>query len=491
MSLNWKEIDAVLAEWHLEGSRLKRVRQPDYSRIILEFSAPDLTEAVVLAVKPPHVRIHRLSGPLPRALPRPPRFTAVLKARLEGRRLEEVFQLGQDRIVRFVFAENGSPVYLDAKLWGNAPNIILAGKSGDKAVITDSFSRRPSRGEAPGASWPPEGIPNGRAAGSLSGKTPVHQTSKREFSLRPLPGSGSWNSRVEAYYKQLENQQTAENLRRAWTRHLERREERLEQKDKSISESIRRFRLQSNDARWGELCTANLQRISKGQTYLEAEDWNNPGRTVHIPLKAELSPLENARRYFQRQKRARRALERLQEDRQVLETERREIRSLQRQLQESGVENPPFTQPPPQETRKTQQSSAGRLPGLWISKPPYIIAAGRSAAESDTILRRWARGNDTWMHIRGRPGAHIFIRAPKGKSIPLDILLDAGNLALSYSGKNRLQEAHFHYTQVKYLRRPKDAKKGTVIPAREKNLHIRRSNERLQALKQLAGLNGS
>ncbi len=547
MSLNWKEIHAVLEELNLQGTRLKKIRQPDYSRIILEFSAPGISEALVLVLKAPFVRIHRLSGPIPRSLSRPPRFAAVMKSRLEGLRLDNLFQLGDNRIVRFVFHRGSGPLFLDAKLWGSAPNLVLSDSSG---IIIDSFSRRPKSGEVPGAHWPPAGLalppgdtgeaqgdtgeaPGGTYPGSpgetapAQSGTPVQARGTaqggsaqegppkaaapaREFFLRPLEGSGSWNSRVENHYARLEKQQAAEKRIRQWQSCLARREVQQARKKQTITDSMQRFRQQSTDGHWGEICMANLHRMSKGSAFLEAEDWNSPGGTVRIPLREELSPMENARRYFQRQKRSLRALQRLENDLQVLEEAQRETAELKARLDNNDVFTPPFTLPPPSGGRKTSAAETGRapgstparsrntqtgqnrrqqtaLPGLWIHKPPYIIAAGRNAAESDTLLRRWARGNDTWLHIRGRPGAHVFIRAPKGKSIPLEILLDAGNLALSCSGKNRLEEAPFHYTRVKYLRRPKDAAQGTLIPTQEKNLHIQRDAARLEALKELAG----
>ncbi len=564
MSLNWKEIDAVIAEWDLEGSRLKRIRQPDYSRIILEFSSPGASSAVVLVIKPPNVRIHLLSGALPKALPRPPRFSAVIKSRLEGLKLERVFQYGCDRIVRFVFLADDGRLFLDAKLWGNAPNIILAREDGGTSVVIDAFSRRPGRGEAPGELWPPENIgKRGNAQG-------------RQFSLRELPGEGSWNSRVENYYRRLEREQNSQAMYNLWERYLELRESYLVHKARSLSENVSRFSLQSGDALWGEICMANLHLVKKGDLFLEAEDWTTGG-TVRIPLKANLTPAENARYYFNRQKRAARALERLKKDEQIVQDDLKDVRSLLQKLKDFALEAGDakeggseevgskydcakdgggskggfsedgtkdgakegdfskaggsegiargknaaeehvagasdsvrllFSGPPPAEvsgrgwlnsggasgSERSLSESGGKkyglnLPGLWVFKPPYTIAVGRSAAESDTLLRKWAKGNDTWLHLRGRPGAHVFIRAPKGKSIPLEILLDAGNLALSCSQKNKLEESSMHYTQVKYLRRLKKGKTGAVIPTQEKNLHIKKDNVRLQALRELAGL---
>ncbi|MFW6344353.1 MAG: fibronectin-binding domain-containing protein, partial [Sediminispirochaetaceae bacterium] len=69
-----------------------------------------------------------------------------------------------------------------------------------------------------------------------------------------------------------------------------------------------------------------------------------------------------------------------------------------------------------------------------------------------------------------------------GKSIPLDTLLDAGNLALYYSKGKSNGRAELYYTQVKYLRRAKDGKEGLVLPTHEKNITVVLEEERLRRL---------
>ena len=76
----------------------------------------------------------------------------------------------------------------------------------------------------------------------------------------------------------------------------------------------------------------------------------------------------------------------------------------------------------------------------------------------------------------------MFVKYRSGKSIPLDTLLDAGNLALFYSKGRTSGEADLYYTQVKYLRRAKYGKKGLVIPTREKTLHITIDRARINRL---------
>jgi predicted ribosome quality control (RQC) complex YloA/Tae2 family protein len=75
------------------------------------------------------------------------------------------------------------------------------------------------------------------------------------------------------------------------------------------------------------------------------------------------------------------------------------------------------------------------------------------------------------------------VKAPAGKSPPLEVMLDAGNLAIHFSKAKASGAGDVFYTQVKYLRRVKGGKRGLVIPTQEKNLHIKVEEERIERLK--------
>jgi predicted ribosome quality control (RQC) complex YloA/Tae2 family protein len=109
-------------------------------------------------------------------------------------------------------------------------------------------------------------------------------------------------------------------------------------------------------------------------------------------------------------------------------------------------------------------------------------SSARNARENDELLRRATRGNDWWLHTRDYPGGYVFVKARSGKSIPLEVLLDAGNLALFFSKARSAGKADLYYTQVKYLRRAKDGPKGLVLPTQEKNLLVELDTERLNRL---------
>jgi predicted ribosome quality control (RQC) complex YloA/Tae2 family protein len=123
-----------------------------------------------------------------------------------------------------------------------------------------------------------------------------------------------------------------------------------------------------------------------------------------------------------------------------------------------------------------------KRPGLSFRRKDWLIIVGRDAAENDALLRRHVKGNDLWLHARDYPGSYVFIKQRSGKSVPLDILLDAGNLAIFYSKGRNNGEGDLFYTPVKYLRRAKDGPKGLVLPTQEKNLHIKVDEGRLREL---------
>ncbi len=122
------------------------------------------------------------------------------------------------------------------------------------------------------------------------------------------------------------------------------------------------------------------------------------------------------------------------------------------------------------------------LPGLEFESQGFRILVGRNARENDELLRHATRGNDWWLHTRDYPGGYVFVRNRPGKSVPLEVLLDAGNLALFFSKARSARRADLYYTQVKYLRRAKDGPRGLVLPTQEKNLTVDLDDARLQRL---------
>ena len=115
----------------------------------------------------------------------------------------------------------------------------------------------------------------------------------------------------------------------------------------------------------------------------------------------------------------------------------------------------------------------------------WYILVGRDSNENDDLLRHYVKGPDLWMHTRDCPGGFVFIKNRANKTIPLKILLYAGNLAVYYSKARKAGKADLYYTHVKHLRRAKNGPKGLVLPTQEKNITIELDNKILHDLEKI------
>jgi predicted ribosome quality control (RQC) complex YloA/Tae2 family protein len=116
----------------------------------------------------------------------------------------------------------------------------------------------------------------------------------------------------------------------------------------------------------------------------------------------------------------------------------------------------------------------------FLSKDGLIIWVGRSKDENLELTFKHSRGNDLWMHIRGKPGAHVLIPLASGKSAPLETLLDAATLAVYYSGGEKWGKTEVDYTFKKYVKRIKNSTEASYI--HNKTLMIEVDPARLKRL---------
>ncbi len=110
----------------------------------------------------------------------------------------------------------------------------------------------------------------------------------------------------------------------------------------------------------------------------------------------------------------------------------------------------------------------------------WLIRVGRNKDENLELTVRLAKGNDLWLHLRGKPGAHVLIPCRSGKSVPLETLLDAAHLCVYYSGGKDAGKAEVDYTFRKHVKRIKGSDEVTYTQNR--TLSIDPDPVRLQRL---------
>ncbi len=125
-------------------------------------------------------------------------------------------------------------------------------------------------------------------------------------------------------------------------------------------------------------------------------------------------------------------------------------------------------------------SKAGWSGKTFVSKEGLPILVGRSKDENLELTFRFARGNDLWMHVKGKPGAHVVIPLRSKKNASLETLLDAAYLCLHYSGGAEWGKTEVDYTQKKHVKRIRDSSEASYV--QNKTLIVEVDRMRLQAL---------
>jgi predicted ribosome quality control (RQC) complex YloA/Tae2 family protein len=457
MSLNWKEINLILGELDLPGLQIQRAVQSTYDVLALRLYGRGKNLVLLIALSPGACRLHGTSRGVPKN-DKPLRFAEFLNSRLTNGRIEDAVQLGDNRIIRVGVRRGPDRYRLYIRLWSNAANVIVTDEEG---TILDAMRRLPKRGEISGGHYGPEEEGAGRTE------------RVREYEVRELPGPGSFNEKIDAWYAERGGALSLEALKEQARRTFEGSIGRL-------SASLERLRTKEQDyasaerlREYGDIILANTASIKPGDEWLEAENFYGAGR-IRIRLDGKKNPAAQAEEYYGQYRKAKNGLADIQAEIKVGEAELGRLEgtlarlleetnplALHKLLKTGGIQAPA--------TRDADR----KRPGLSFRRKDWLIIVGRDAAENDALLRHHVKGNDLWLHVRDYPGSYVFIKQRSGKTVPLDILLDAGNLALFYSKGRNNGEGDLFYTPVKFLRRAKNGPRGLVIPTQEKNLHIK------------------
>ena len=477
MSLNWKEINLILEELSLEGAQIQSAVQSAYDVIILRVHKRGETRRLLISLSSGACRLHETFGACPKS-DKPLRFAQFLNSKIVNGWITEASQLGDDRIVRIAVKRASSDrgedavFYLYIRLWSNAANFIVTSEDG---IVLDAMRRLPKRGEITGGTYPPENI-------ATKGKT------AREYEIRELPGEGSFNKKINAFYAASGGPLSLETLREQARMSFEGSIARISCALERLREKEAEFENAPRFKEYGDLILSNIANINPCDKWLEIEEESG---LIRIELEQGLSPAAIAGKYYEKYRKAKSGLAEIQREIAGGEREVKELEEklnhllceenplvLLKLLKSAGFSSRAFTRSGGSGKSKKEKTRAG----LTFKRGDWIIIVGRDAKENDELLRRHVKGNDLWLHARDYHGSYVFIRQRPGKSFPLDIMLDAGNLAIFYSKGRNNGEGDLFYTLVKYLRRAKDGPKGLVIPTQEKNLHVKLDENRLRVL---------
>jgi len=237
--------------------------------------------------------------------------------------------------------------------------------------------------------------------------------------------------------------------------------------EKELAATFERERLRQ----LGDILTANIHRIQKGQTVIVCEDfYDEEMKPIEIPLSPILSPQQNAAKFYKDYTRMKNAEKELTRQISLGETELHYLRSvleeldraqtdadleeIRQELQQEGYLKP--------DSGKKRMKQARSNPMRFVSTDGFAIYVGRNNRQNEELTFRSARKDDLWLHAQKVHGSHVII-ACAGQSVPDDTVTQAAQLAAYYSETKGGQNISVDVTPVKQVKKIPGGKTGMVI----------------------------
>jgi predicted ribosome quality control (RQC) complex YloA/Tae2 family protein len=341
--------------------------------------------------------------------------------------------------------------------------VIVTGEDG---TILDAMRRLPKQGELTGGRYEPE--------------AERREPPEREYAVRELPGDLSFNEKIDTWYAEHGGTLSLDKLREQARRTFEGKAGRLKASLERLRAKEADYAAADRFKEYGDIIMANISAIRPGDPWLDADNFFT-GETIRIKLDPRKGPAAQGELYYEQYRKAKNGLA---DVRAELTSGERELAELEASLERLLGETNPLVLRRLLKTGGQQPARPAdrKRPGLSFRIHDWLVIVGRDGTENDALLRKHVKGNDLWIHARDYPGSYVFVKQRSGKTVPLEILLDAGSLAIFYSKGRNNGEGDLFYTPVKFLRRAKDGPRGLVIPTQEKNLHVKVDERRLKEL---------
>lgn len=269
----------------------------------------------------------------------------------------------------------------------------------------------------------------------------------------------SLSEAMETYYsegaeKARKNRETL-SIKRKLKTLLTKVEKRLAEAKKTIEESAEKERF----LELGEILKCNINRIKKGASIIECDDFYNTQR-VKIALNPAISPKKNVEYYFKKYNKAkgaeahaRQEIEKNTELKEYLESIKASIENSDttQEYEEIRLELDALIAPKktasvhnPRKPKKT--------PPLRLKIDGYTVYIGKNNKQNEEVTFGLASGGDIWLHAKNYHGAHGIIIAENGP-VPERVLEAVAEIVAYYSEAKTSPKAEVDYTRRKFVKK--------------------------------------
>ena len=280
----------------------------------------------------------------------------------------------------------------------------------------------------------------------------------------------SFNEAVDEYFKTKDFQERISQKTSSLMKFVETNIQRCQKKLALQQQKMKDCESKEKYKVMGDLLTANLYRVNYGDEFAQLENFYNNMEILKIPLKPQLSPSQNAQRYYtiyqklknaevitaQQMELARQEidyLENIKENLMIVENER-EINELREELYIQGYHV--------KRVEKSKIRKQASKPLQFQLSDGFVCYVGRNNMQNDELTLRQSRANDLWFHTKLIHGSHTVIKT-EGRTPSDDVIVEAAKICAYYSKARNSANVPVDYTIIKNVKKPSGAKPGMVI----------------------------
>jgi predicted ribosome quality control (RQC) complex YloA/Tae2 family protein len=268
----------------------------------------------------------------------------------------------------------------------------------------------------------------------------------------------------------LRNEKSA-SIKESKIKELEKKIAQINKKISSLNLQLKQCSESDKLKRTGEMILANLHLIEKGSEKFKAEDLST-GEVYEIKLKRDISPAENAQKYFEKYKNQKASvgiletrIKGLQREKASLVNELDKVKNLESIKQIVKMEKEEVKGKGNDETSKFRK---------FVLNEKYEVWVGKDSVSNDLLTTKYSAPNDLWFHVRGASGSHTVLKISNKKAEPgKEIITKAASIAAYYSKARNASNVPVAYCEKKYVKKKKGFKSGSVVMEREKIVFVK------------------
>jgi len=305
--------------------------------------------------------------------------------------------------------------------------------------------------------------------------TPIHQYRDQ----LTLTKAADFSALLDGFYEQRDREstlrqragalmKTVTNLRDRTARKLA-----LQEEERNAAEDRERFREQ------GDIITANLHAMLRGQEALTAQNFYDPdGGEITIPLDPLKTPQQNAAAYYKKYNKAKTAERHLTEQMEKGAQELDYLNSVLDALEKAETAGDMAEIRQELADAKLIRDGGGKRqkpppakPLVFRSSGGFDLYVGKNNVQNDRLTFKTANRSDLWFHTQKIHGSHVIV-ACDGQEPDAQTIEEAAMLAAWYSQGRSGGKVPVDYTLVKHVKKPAGGKPGAAHYVNHKTIYV-------------------